>query len=61
MCAVVSGNLEVIKLLVDRGADVDVMRDGGSTALSIAINCQDRELIEYLTPLTSAEIKSTIV
>lgn len=57
MCAVVRGNIEIVKLLIERGANVDVIRDGGSTALSIAIDRNYLDIVEYLTPLTTIDIE----
>jgi ankyrin repeat protein len=56
MCAVVNGNLNLVKLLVERGADVNVLRAGGISALSIAIQYKYQDIVAYLTPLTNSRI-----
>ena len=42
------GNLKVVKLLVDKGADVNAKDEKGRTPLSIASAGNRPELVEYL-------------
>lgn len=46
--AVDNGNLEIIKLLLAAGADVDFMADCSATALSTAVNNGNLEIIKLL-------------
>jgi ankyrin repeat protein len=43
-----SGNLELAKLLVERGADVNAKSDDGLTVLSYAYNSNNKELVKFL-------------
>ena len=52
-CAVASGSLEVVKLLVDHGADIDrpTTRSGGG-AMGYAAHFGRRDIADYLAPLS---------
>jgi ankyrin repeat protein len=58
--ATMQGNFETIKVLVEAGADVDLCDDRGRTALLWAVYYELQEIIDYLTPLASQEIKNKI-
>lgn len=65
-CQVYRSNLDILSILLNRGADVNTQDDMGFTALQIAILCRKRDaaimLIErgsdmsVVTPLTKASI-----
>lgn len=46
-CAAITGNVEVAKLLIERGADVNAEL-GGRTALGFAVGNQDVEMVQLL-------------
>ncbi len=60
MVAVSTGNLEIVKLLVELGADVNAESIYGDSALLMAAfqSCQD--IIDYLEPLTSSKIRAVV-
>ncbi|KAF3887554.1 MULTISPECIES: ankyrin repeat domain-containing protein [Nostocales] len=60
MCAVSSRNFDAVKLLVEAGADVNEIRDGGNFSLAIAAYFGDREIFDYLAPLTNPELRQQI-
>jgi ankyrin repeat protein len=60
MVAVDVNNLEIVKLLVAAGADVNALDADFESALSIATMKKLENIIEYLTPMTSDEIKLII-
>lgn len=59
IAAVLVGNLEIVKLLVESGADVGAMDQYGS-ALYYAKYNGFQDIVEYLEPITSLEIRSQI-
>lgn len=63
MGAVAYGHLEVVKRLVEAGADVDAVTrsGGGDTALYIALITARQDVVKYLFPLTSSEVKEQSV
>ncbi len=42
------GRLEVVKSLVDQGADLNVKTDGGDTALTIASVAGQKQVVDVL-------------
>ena len=54
------GKIEILKVLVEAGADVNIMDQQMCTPLMAAILKEHQEIIEYLSPLTSEEIKEII-
>lgn len=56
MDAVSGGHLEIVKLLVDAGADVNVM-NGGAIALEEALKQGYQEIFDYLAPLTDTQLR----
>lgn len=58
MCGVASGVLEVVQLLVESGADPNVIRDGGHSPLGFAVN--HPRIFNYLMPLTNTEIQALV-
>ncbi len=60
MVAVSTGKLEIVKLLVELGADVNAESIYGDSALLMAAfqSCQD--MIDYLEPLTSSKIRAVV-
>ena len=46
--AVYKGNLDIIKLLMDAGADPKIADKDGTTALSLAEEQGNAEIVEYL-------------
>lgn len=51
--AVDSGNLEIVKLLVEAGADVNMGIEWDDFALLLAYENGHEDIFEYLYPLTS--------
>ena len=47
-CAVRGGSIEVIKLLLDYGADVNAVEEEGHTPTSLAIEVGENELAQFL-------------
>ena len=60
MVAVVTGNLEIVKLLVEYGADVNAESKYGDSALLTAGLNGFQDIADYLEPLTSSEIRATV-
>lgn len=60
MYAAVWGNLEIVKLLVESGADVNAKCDSGETALYNAVINDHHQIADYLKPLTDLEIRAEI-
>ncbi|NEO82831.1 MAG: ankyrin repeat domain-containing protein [Spirulina sp. SIO3F2] len=60
MCGVSSGVLSVVQLLVEAGANVNEFRQGGNSALQMAIDSNFHEIVDYLELLSSAEVKDMI-
>ncbi len=60
MCAVFSENLDVVKFLIEAGANVNEIRDGGNFALRIAAQCDSQEIFNYLAPLTNLELQQQL-
>jgi uncharacterized protein len=56
-----SGNLEVVKVLVELGANVNQICDDGTTPLSCAIDSGNINLLNYISPLVSLEIKKILL
>jgi ankyrin repeat protein len=54
MFAAQAGHLEIVKVLLNSGANIHAMGKG-STALSIAVWADQREIVESLWPLASDE------
>jgi ankyrin repeat protein len=57
MIAASSGNLEIVKLLVAAGADINELDDDFDSALSYAITSNSQDVVEYLVPLVDPEIR----
>lgn len=55
MLATMSNHLEVVKTLIDIGANPNDIDIDGSTALFFSMQFEDREVFNYLYPLTSPE------
>jgi ankyrin repeat protein len=55
--AVMSGNLDIVKLLVESGVNVDKSNDDEETALFIAMFNSRQHIVEYLEPLTAPELR----
>ncbi|NEQ99311.1 MAG: ankyrin repeat domain-containing protein [Cyanothece sp. SIO2G6] len=55
MCAVTGNNLEIVKMLVNAGADPNEVRDGGSFPLLFAKD--NRQIYDYLYPITSSNLQ----
>jgi ankyrin repeat protein len=49
MEATYGGHTEVVKLLLEKGADVTPQKDDGATALSLAQGTSRKEIVEMLT------------
>jgi ankyrin repeat protein len=47
-CAAVYGKLAVVKLLLDRGANIEVPANDGKTVLHWAIDYGDEDVVELL-------------
>jgi ankyrin repeat protein len=57
--AVMSGNLNIVKLLVELGVNVDKYDDDDQeTALFIAMFNGRQHIVEYLEPLTAPELRA---
>jgi ankyrin repeat protein len=56
--AVMSGNLHIVKLLVESGVNVDKYDDDEETALFIAMFNGRQHIVEYLEPLTAPELRA---
>jgi ankyrin repeat protein len=56
--AVMSGNLSIVKLLVESGIDVNKSNDDEETALFIAMFNSRQHIVEYLEPLTTPELRA---
>jgi hypothetical protein len=50
------GNLEMVKLLVEKGANINMQAVNGDTALSIARRNNDNDIYSYLTEHGAAEL-----
>jgi ankyrin repeat protein len=50
------GNLEILKLLVEKGANINIQAVNGDTALSIARKNNDKNIYSYLTEHGAAEL-----
>ncbi|MGB0560201.1 MAG: ankyrin repeat domain-containing protein [Spirulinaceae cyanobacterium] len=61
MDAVRGGSLSIVELLVKEGADINEIRDGGNSALLIAIDAGHQDIFDYLAPLTNQDIKDEIL
>lgn len=57
MAAVCGGNLEVVKTIVNAGADVNYVQEAGDYALALAASGSDREIFNYLAPLTLSNLR----
>ncbi|MDJ0591851.1 MAG: ankyrin repeat domain-containing protein [Pleurocapsa sp. MO_226.B13] len=55
-----AGNLEIVKLLVESGADVNAMSTYGDSALFNAVLNGHQKIADYLEPLTNTEIRATV-
>jgi uncharacterized protein len=51
MCAAGYGHLDIVRLLIDNGADVNLMKPGYVTALGIAESNHRTEVVRYLYAL----------
>jgi ankyrin repeat protein len=60
MIAASLGNLEMVKLLVNTGADVNELDDDFNSALLFAINSGSQDIVEYLEPLVSPELREIV-
>jgi ankyrin repeat protein len=60
MCAVAGKNLDIVKMLVEAGANPNEVRDGGNFALLIATEEGCEEIFNYLYPITSSELQDRI-
>jgi ankyrin repeat protein len=60
MHAAYVGNMEIVKILVNNGADVDLFDSQLETALSCASHGDHEEIVNYLAPLTSIEIREMV-
>lgn len=57
MAAVDGENLEIVKLLVKAGAEVDFVQEAGDYALAIAARLGNQEIFNYIAPLTSSKLR----
>ena len=57
MAAVCGGNLEVVKVIVDAGADVNYVQEAGDYALALAASSGHQDIFDYLAPLTNSELR----
>ncbi|XP_047117148.1 G patch domain and ankyrin repeat-containing protein 1 homolog isoform X1 [Schistocerca piceifrons] len=57
MCAAASGSLDVVKLLVDSGADIDVKDRSGNSSLSIAEKMKHFHVVNYMSSRPVSEEK----
>ena len=48
ICAARSGSLDIVKLLIEKGADVNAKTGDGNTTLKIANEEENGEMIEFL-------------
>lgn len=55
--AVRNRKLSIVKLLIEAGADTNIIDDGGNFALFEAASRGDREIFDYLAPITSPELR----
>ena len=60
MVASVSGNLNVVKLLVESGANVNAVSKYSDSALLCAVFSGHQKIIDYLEPLTNPKIRATV-
>jgi ankyrin repeat protein len=60
IAATSDGNFEIVKLLVQAGADVDVLDGDFESPLLIAYEKGFNEIAHYLEPLTSLEVRAVI-
>ena len=47
-CAICIGNLEVVKLLLEKGADINAKNDKGETSFNIASGLDNKQILELL-------------
>jgi ankyrin repeat protein len=57
MIAVSRGYFDAVRLLVNAGADVNVISDQGDNALALSISGGWEEIFNYLSPITSDDIR----
>ncbi|MEC4804921.1 MAG: ankyrin repeat domain-containing protein [Jaaginema sp. PMC 1080.18] len=60
MVAVATGNLEIVKLLVSLGADVNAESHHGDSALLTSVLNGFQNIFDYLEPLTNLEIRVAV-
>ncbi len=60
IAAVIIGNFDLVKLLVELGADANLWDKYGDPALFYAKYCKLQEIAEYLEPITSPEVRSDV-
>ena len=53
MIAGIGGNLEIVKLLVEAGADVNATDENGNVALNKTAYYGHQDVFDYLLPMTS--------
>lgn len=60
MSAVSGGHLEIVRLLVEAGANVDEI-SGGECALEAALEEGHQEILDYLAPLTDTKLREQLL
>lgn len=60
IAAAIVGSLEIVKLLVELGADVNMITKYGDSPLYCAKSRNFQDIAEYLEPMTSAEIQAQV-
>mmetsp|Transcript_6653 Transcript_6653/g.12267 ORF Transcript_6653/g.12267 Transcript_6653/m.12267 type:complete len:191 (-) Transcript_6653:243-815(-) len=58
MCAVLAGNLEVVRVLVEHKANVEAADDDGLTALMLAAHWRHRDIVKYLVEHAQANVEA---
>jgi ankyrin repeat protein len=58
--AVKKGNLDLVKLLLNHGADITIVGKGGSTLLHLAVQSKNEELVKYLVNTKKIDLEARI-
>lgn len=60
MYAAMKDNNEIVKLLIEKGADLNAVNNSGQTALTIAIKYRQKKIAEMLKKIGGVESQSSI-